>query len=1145
MIAQLKKTSDWKNLISRINAASAGHFSESIGLIRAGRFPVTAALCQELERPLLFITDKPAHGILSLDEIGFWNPDAAGMFFPAPEPLFYEQASWSGTTRRERIQTLTRLARFLIPSGGEKDKPPLIIAPIRAVMTRTLEKKTFLKASRTLRSEQEILPESLIRSWVAAGYEPVETVLEPGSFSKRGGLLDIWPPAEPYPVRIDFFGDEIESIQWFDPATQRNLKKIDKVLITPAREGLPDSAEKDNALPVSSPEFLIPLSHRHSTCLLDYLPENTLVVTDDWEAIRLAAEEIEEQSEALRAQSVREETLPEDFPVPYVSISEISDQFESMPWLNLGRDESEIFETGMGLASRFEPTERFGGQIQGFIDWLFERAVKQEMVQVVSRQAQRLEALWRGVDADVSDLLPPQIISGSISEGYRFRNEDGSSAYFLTDSEIFGWERPLPRKIQKQAAETPENYYADLKPGDMVVHIDYGIGQYVGLVSRTIDGLQKEFLCVQYDKGDQLFVPVHQADRLTNYIGPDGRKPALTRLGTQEWMSVKQHVRENVLAVAEDLLELYSKRQLAEGFAFSPDTPWQQDLEGSFPYFETEDQKKAIRQVKEDMERPRPMDRLICGDVGYGKTEVAIRAAFKASCDSRQVAVLVPTTVLAQQHYETFRKRFAAYPVNVEMLSRFRTAKEQDLILKRLAEGEIDVIIGTHRLVSPDVKFKDLGLVIIDEEQRFGVAQKEYLKKLRMEVDVLTMTATPIPRTLYMALTGVRDISNINTPPDERVPVITHVGPYSDKIVRQAILRELERGGQVFFVHNRVQSIYAIEKHLNALVPEARIGVCHGQLPEKQLSEIMDRFYQGEIDVLLSTSIIESGLDIPNANTLIIDRADMLGLAQLYQIRGRVGRSSQRAYAYFFRQRNQQPTEEGLERLEVIAENTQLGAGYSIAMRDLEMRGAGEILGNRQHGAIASVGFHLYTRLLAQAVRNTRTARGVEISDEEIGITKDMAQIFNPITVELPLNIGIPETFVPDQKSRIKLYRRMAAVHDPETLDQLKAEFTDRFGELPEMVENLFFQILLKIKAEKIGLSAIVKEGEHIVLRFPPLPEGIESRSLPAAGAGIRAGKNAYWVLPSDFTSDTWKVELLTAFELIEDRLAQPAIPSL
>ena len=561
------------------------------------------------------------------------------------------------------------------------------------------------------------------------------------------------------------------------------------------------------------------------------------------------------------------------------------------------------------------------------------------------------------------------------------------------------------------------------------------------------------------------------------------------------------------------------------------------DLEGAFPFEETEDQKTAIRKVKEDMESPRPMDRLICGDVGYGKTEIALRAAFKAACDSKQVAILVPTTVLAQQHYETFKKRFAAFPVNVEMLSRFRTPKQQTKILQKLENGEIDIIIGTHRLVSKDVKFKDLGLVVIDEEQRFGVAQKEYLKKLRARVDVLTMTATPIPRTLYMALTGVRDISTINTPPYERVPITTYVGPYSEKIVRQAVTREMERGGQTFFVHNRVQSIYAMYDYLRRLIPEARIGVAHGQMAEKQLSAVMDLFYKGEIDVLLCTSIIESGLDVPNANTLIVSRADMFGLAQLYQIRGRVGRSTQRAYAYFFRQRGHKPTEAGLERLEVIAENTQFGAGYTIAMRDLEMRGAGEMLGNRQHGAIASVGFHLYTRMLAQAVRNVRDIKGIEVSDEDLGITREMAYLFNPITVELPLSIGIPESYIEDDQTRIKLYRRMASVSQENELDALDAEFTDRFGPLPDEIKNLVFQIRVKILAEKIGLKAVVKEGSDIVLKFPPLPANIEDRKLPKISSRIRAGKNSYRINSIDWNSDTWQDDLLDLLSILALKL--------
>ena len=656
-----------------------------------------------------------------------------------------------------------------------------------------------------------------------------------------------------------------------------------------------------------------------------------------------------------------------------------------------------------------------------------------------------------------------------------------------------------PARAPARSHNAPEADYTDLKPGDWVVHVDFGIGRYIGLVRRALDGAEREFLAVEYEGGDQIFVPVYQADRLSRYIGPGGEPPTPTRLGGSEWAQAKQRVRESVQQVAQELLELYARRQVVQGHAFSPDTVWQQDLEASFPYVETEDQLRAIEEVKKDMENTRPMDRLLCGDVGYGKTEVALRAAFKAVMDGKQVAILVPTTVLAQQHYETFRQRLSPFPVEVEMLSRFRSQKQQDQIIKQLVEGSIDIIIGTHRLIQQDVTFKDLGLVIIDEEQRFGVTHKEFFKRLRTEVDVLTMTATPIPRTLYMALTGVRDISQINTPPAERLPIITHIGPYSPQLVRQAILRELERGGQVFFVHNRVQTIRAMEKHLHNLVPEARVGVAHGQMPEDELSKVMTRFTQGEIDVLLCTSIIESGLDIPNANTLIVDRGDTFGLAQLYQLRGRVGRGAQRAYAYFFRHRKKPPTPEGQERLEVIAENTQLGAGYSIAMRDLEMRGAGELLGTRQHGMIAAVGFHLYTACWARPCARSAGSQGWPGGDE-LAALKDTHV---PVSVDLPLSIGIPVDYIPDQTMRLKLYRRLADMQDEGEVQAMEDEFNDRFGSLPDQVANLFFQMRVKLRAEQAGLASVSMEGDQIVLRYPPLPEGV-NRSLPNPGVGVR-----------------------------------------
>jgi transcription-repair coupling factor (superfamily II helicase) len=636
---------------------------------------------------------------------------------------------------------------------------------------------------------------------------------------------------------------------------------------------------------------------------------------------------------------------------------------------------------------------------------------------------------------------------------------------------------------------------------------------------------------VEYAEGDQLFVPVYQADRLTRYIGPDAHPPTPTRLGSPEWRTTKSRVKEAVEEVAQDLLDLYARRNIVTGYPFAKDAPWQKELEASFPYIETTDQLRVINEVKEDMEKPKPMDRLICGDVGYGKTEVALRAAFKAVMDGKQVAILVPTTILAQQHYHTFCQRLAPFPVEVEMLSRFRTPQQQKDILERLERAKIDIIIGTHRLLQEDICFKDLGLLIIDEEQRFGVTHKETLKKMRTEVDVLTLTATPIPRTLYMTLTGVRDISTINTPPEERLPIITHVGPYSPWLVRQAILRELERGGQVFFVHNRVQTIGAMRSHLEKLVPEARVVVAHGQMDEDQLSKRMEQFANGEVDVLLSTSIIESGLDIPNANTLIVDRADTFGLAQLYQLRGRVGRGAQRAYTYFFRHAHLAPTLEGRQRLETIAENTQLGAGYSIAMRDLEIRGAGDILGTRQHGYIASVGFHLYTRLLADSVQRLRSGKTVPILAE--ALQRDQGMPSTPVSVDLPIPISLPASYIPERQTRTRLYRRLANLHSRDEIEALSEEFIDRFGPLPIEALNLFYQLKVKLLAEKAGLLSISGEAGQIILRYPPLPEGQASREFPELDDEIRVGKNALWMQVAE--NNHWQEKLVAVLQKLSE----------
>jgi transcription-repair coupling factor (superfamily II helicase) len=1129
ILSNIRSLPQYQQLLNQLRAN--GKQLPGLGLPRAARLPLLATLLEDLRRqPILLITDRSDHALSLYDELGFWVKSPR-YHFAEPNPLFYEQAAWGVTTRRDRLQALTALSSYHLPFMAKPEFPPVFVTSVRSLMTRTMPRRDFLKACKKVSINQTIQPDTLLRSWAEIGYQRVNTVLEPGQFSSRGGILDIWATAETMPVRLDFFGDEIETLRRFDPASQRTIEKLDSILITPAREYIA-VGEQDTELS----EFHIPLLHGQPASLLDYLPQNAVVIIDDLSIVEGMAEEVEDQAVKFRQESIAEETLSPDFPLPYIPWSELHDNLHEHASLELGHSTEELSDASLAL--QFGHDERFGGRLKQFVEYLTSLVERGEQVVVISRQSPRLHELWLEADHHEPVSTYPEFIEASLSEGFTV-----NGLHLITDSEVFGWERPQPRTRQRPVAETPESVYSDLQAGDYVVHIDHGVGRFGGLVQRELDGLLREFLAVEYEGGGQLYVPVHQADRLTRYVGAEGAMPGLDRLGGQDWHEKKSRVKAAVLEVAQDMLDLYARRNVVQGYAFKPDTNWQQELEDSFPYVETEDQTRALTDIKRDMESARPMDRLLCGDVGYGKTEVALRAAFKAVMGGKQVGMLVPTTVLAQQHHETFLQRLAAFPVNVEMLSRFRTPREQTEILFKLATGEIDIVIGTHRLISSDVQFKDLGLVIIDEEQRFGVTHKEHLKKLRTEVDVLTLTATPIPRTLYMALTGVRDISNLNTPPEERLPIVTHVGPYAPKLVRQAILRELERGGQVFFVHNRVQTIDAMKMHLNQLVPEARVDVGHGQMPEQQLSDVMHRFNAGETDILLSTTIVESGLDIPNANTLIVDRADTFGLAQLYQLRGRVGRGAVRAYSYFFRHRKLSPTIDGQQRLEVIAENTQLGAGYSIAMRDLEIRGAGELLGTRQHGHIQAVGFHLYTRLLADAVRqirrievarsgdgdNERSKMKEEARKVEISLASLSQPISMPVNVDLPLAVGIPMDYIPDQDLRLRLYRRIADMRDETEIDALASEFKDRFGELPEMVDNLFYQMRVKLRAEKAGLVGINWESGQIVLRYPTSVEDKDGRRLADLGPGIRGGKSAYWCS----FGENWKPRLLETLHIL------------
>jgi len=1125
LLSPLSSLTAYQDLLLRLQEGDyTGGSLRGLGLPRAVRLALLAALHQDLEKPILLLTNRADRALSLFDELGFWLPEGTNLYFAEPNPSFYEDLPWSEGTRHDRLRVLTEFSRYWLPGGVAPQAHSVVIAPIRAAMTRTIPRRDFLKNTLRIRlAEQCDLVETSARL-VRLGYEYSNIVVRPGQFSRRGGILDAWSHSNPWPVRIEFFGPEIDTLRLFDPTTQRTTEKLDQTVLFPASEALVLNPLDEGELPYQPTELEIPNLYRFPSSLVDFLPKEALVLLDGEEFIEAAANDIEEESTERRANLVASQVLAENTPIPYLTWSELADSLSQHQMLELGHTNA---EGGSSLSANFGPGPRFAGRLKEY-QYHIETLDNENLPwTVVSRQAARLKQLWTETHPEISETdIQHHFIEGSISGGWVLK-QGNIQQHLLSDSEIFGWSRPQPRRRPMLSTEVPETIYADLKPGDWVVHVDHGIGKFIGLHTPNIEGVQREYLSIEYKDNDVLYVPISQADRITRYIGPESGPPSLSRLGGADWDLTKSRVRHAVVEVAQDLLELYAKRQTAEGYAFEPDNDWQKELEASFPYIETPDQLLAIQQVKADMESKRPMDRLLCGDVGYGKTEVALRAAFKAVTNGKQVAVLVPTTVLAQQHYETFRQRLSVFPVTVEMLSRFRSNKAQDEIIRLTAEKQVDILIGTHRLLSADVKFKDLGLVVIDEEQRFGVTHKEHLKKLRSEVDVLTLTATPIPRTLYMALSGVRDISNINSPPEERLPIITHVGPYDQKLVREAIVRELDRGGQVFFVHNRINSIPAVYNHLSTLVPEARIGIGHGRLPEEQLAEVMQQFTAGQIDVLLCTSIIESGLDIPNANTLIVDRADTFGLAQLYQLRGRVGRGAQRAFAYLFRDKRRAPTPEGEERLEVLADNSQLGAGYAIAMRDLEMRGAGDLLGTRQSGYIAAVGFHLYTKLLGQAVKAMRSDSGLPVENVV------EAPSLN-INVELPLSSEISASYIPDQELRLKLYRRIASLRSESEIAQTEIEFADRFGPIPQGVLDLLYQMKVKLRGEAAGIESITINNNQVLLSYPALPNGVKDRGLPEIDPNVRAGKNAYWVNIADLSKDEWKARLLNVLQKIQ-----------
>lgn len=1153
----------------------------SLGLPRFARPFVVAALHGDLASPVVVIVPQAEQAQKLVQELRAWLPTPEAVLrFPEPTPLPYDRAPWGERSRNDRLAILSLLQSVDSPIGGDNRPaiPPLVISSARALAQKTLPPRQFLSHTRRLKVGQLVQLPKLLGAWLKSGYRPATVVEEPGTFSRRGGILDICPPGGVGGVRIELFGDQIESLRSFDLASQRTLNALKSVLVPPAGEALPefgpqlavqlsdgspdgewreDLHKMEEGVPFPGFEFYLPYLYRQPASLLDYMPAGAHLLVYEWAGLERELAEIERRAERDVAGKV--DTLPPDYPSPIFDWDTLSAQLKKSGAVMLGGLVSDLPADGgaeagkeiADLSAVFAPGPRYGGQIKPLMEKLVNLRLGGERVVIVSRQSARLAELWREHSTEEwpvesSDSMPsdgsPTYVQGVLGGGFVLQGRvplvgagrpTKPVLHLLTDAEIFGWSRPEPRQIPKPRTIAPETYYSDIAAGNLVVHIDHGIGRFGGLVTRQLGGVAREYLLVTYAKDDQLYVPVHQADRLGRYVGADEQHPALHRLGGAGWAQTKARAQKAVDDIADELLELYAARASVQGHAFAPDSTWQAELEASFPYLETDDQLQSIVQVKRDMEQPRPMDRLICGDVGYGKTEVALRAAFKAVLDGKQVGVLVPTTILAQQHFTTFRQRLAAFPVEIRMLSRFRSRREQSSILTKLAAGQADIVIGTHRLLQKDVTFKDLGLLIVDEEQRFGVAHKEMLKQLRTEVDVLTMTATPIPRTLYMSLTGVRDISLISTPPEERLPVQTYAGVYDPQMVRRAILRELDRGGQIFFVHNRVQTIGSVAHQLRKLVPEARIAIGHGQMPERELEQVMLSFVARDLDILVSTSIIENGLDIPNANTILVNRADWFGLAQLYQLRGRVGRGARRAYAYFFFRSAADLTDDGRARLETIVEHSELGAGYSIAMRDLEIRGAGDILGTQQHGHIAAIGFDLYTRLLARAVQQRR---GKEEPPSERALAKpDLAPLPDIATIELPVDSYIPQEYIKEPQFRFRLYRRMAGLTSLEAVDEMAGELVDRFGPIPDEVDNLLFQLRVKVLASKAKVLSIMTVDTQISIRADGL-DGVDRPALQRyLGGGVRVSRQAIWLPWADDRTPSWRVLLVQVLERLAD----------
>lgn len=1105
LMQPLKESKEFSEIL---NAVKGHRYPVGVfGLSESARSYIINGIYEELDKPFLILTHNDVEARNIYEDLNFYIPNV--YYFPTKEVVFYNIDAISGDLRWERLKVFREMAR-----RGKK----IIVASIESLAQRYMPFMLFKEYIFKLSTGDTIDLNEFNQKLIQCGYERVDMVESKGQFSIRGGIMDIFPPGGGLPYRIELFGDEIDSIRSFDSESQRSIEKVKSIEVFPAKEIIlnreniinasetmknelktvssslrnkknKEAEEKINSIVRANLEGLkeswsfetiesyLTYFYENTSSFLDYINDG-FIILDDVQRCKGKLDSVyfefeENYKNFLQLGNILpgqgKLLIPEEELIEKLTYSNII-TFNAIP-------KSTKILSPRAIVSFTQITlHNYHGQLDLLIEDIKDKKSRGFKTVILSGTRPRGERLVntlrdRGIEGSYSDVINEMglgqvvVTFGNQLRGYEYPD---LKVCVISDKEVFGEaKRKKVAKTKKGVAKIKS--FTELKIGDYVVHTNHGIGVFRGIKQLELEGHIKDYLQLSYDSGDMLYVPVDQLDLVQKYIGQEGKNPKINKLGGTEWAKAKSKVKKSIEAIAEDLVKLYAARATLKGYRFSKDTVWQKQFEEEFPYEETPDQLTAIEDIKKSMESDRPMDRLLCGDVGYGKTEVAVRAAFKAVMDGKQVAFLVPTTILAEQHYNNFVQRFSDFPVKVDMVSRFRTPAQQKATLQSIKEGNVDILIGTHRLLQKDIQFKDLGLLIVDEEQRFGVTHKEKLKEMKKNIDVLTLSATPIPRTLHMSLVGVRDISVIETPPEERYPIQTYVVEFNDQLIRDAIMRELTRGGQVYFVYNRVETIRDMAAYMAKLIPEARIAVGHGQMTERELEDVVIGFVKNEYDILVCTTIIETGMDIPNVNTIIINDADKMGLSQLYQLRGRVGRSNRIAYAYLTYRKDKILTEVAEKRLKAIKEFTELGSGFKIAMKDLEIRGAGNMMGSAQHGHMAAIGYDLYCRMLEDTIRLIKG----EIEKEPI-----------ETTVELKVDAYIPGDYISDEMQKIEVYKKIAAISSQEDMMEIQDELIDRFSDIPLPVLNLMNIAYIRSVAKELGISEIKERKEELLLQF-------------------------------------------------------------